>query len=120
LAASLPHAEGRTLTAAEIELLSVVMRPFPKLLHDIRAQRVVDMNDGGMGSIKFLRTDERLFGRALAEAEYVDQDGVTVSIAFNLDKNGDLFEVDFWKVDFSSLSTYPKSDQLTIKYNKDN
>lgn len=77
---------------------------------------VTDMSDGGMGSIRFLHRDDRdrRFGFELAKATYTDQDGVVVSIALNLDQYGDLFELDFWKVDFSSLIRYPHVDELSV------
>ena len=61
------------------------------------------MIDGGIGSIRFVGSGpERHLGEVIAEAEYTDDDGVVVSIALNTDTNGRLYEVDFWKVDFSS------------------
>lgn len=72
------------------------------------------MPDGGMGGIRFLSRSSapRLFGRRAAEAEYADTDGVTVVISLNVDGQGDLYELDFWKVDFSSLRAYPEPTQL--------
>lgn len=77
---------------------------------------VTDMNDGKMGSIKFLHRDDRdhCLGFELAKATYTDEDGILVSIALNLDQYGELFELDFWKVDFSSLIRYPRIDDLTV------
>ena len=74
--------------------------------------RVADMQDGGMGSIRFLKASPGTFGTALVEAQYLDSDGVLVSIAVNADKQGQLFELDFWKVDFSPLKRYP--DPLNV------
>jgi len=68
-----------------------------------------------MGSIRFVQPESRSFGKALVEAQYVDSDGVLVNIAVNTDNNGDLFEVDFWKVDFSPLRRYPKPSDLAVK-----
>jgi hypothetical protein len=79
----------------------------------LSASRVADMEDGGMGSIRFVQPERRSFGQTLVKAQYADSDGVLVSIAVNLDKNGDLFEVDFWKVDFSPLRRYPKPSDLS-------
>jgi hypothetical protein len=42
---------------------------------------VTDMQDSGMGSIRFVHPKAQPFGRALMEAQYVDSDGVLVSIA---------------------------------------
>jgi hypothetical protein len=74
------------------------------------------MSDGGMGSIKFLHADDRVrrLGFEVAKATYTDDDGIPVSIALNLDQYGDLFELDFWKVDFSSLVRYPRVDELRV------
>jgi len=78
---------------------------------------VEDMQDGGMGSIRFIASDESepRFGDAIAEAEYIDEDGVLVSITINIDQNKKLYEVDFWKVDFSPLRRYPKPSEVSIK-----
>lgn len=77
---------------------------------------VEDMQDGGMGSIRFVASGEpeRRFGDAVAEAEYIDEDGVLVSITINVDQNKNLYEVDFWKVDFSPLRRYPNPSEVTI------
>ena len=79
------------------------------------ASPVVDMKDGGMGSIRFVGSEPRIMGKVIAEAEYVDSDGVLVSISINSDNDDCLFEVDFWKVDFSSLKRYPKYSELVVK-----
>ncbi len=87
-----------------------------KLENTLAAARVQDMNDGGMGSIRFVGPELRRFGRQLTEAEYLDSDGVLLSIAVNADRDGNLFEVDFWKVDFSPLKRYPKPSELFAKH----
>lgn len=77
---------------------------------------VEDMDDGGMGSIRFLigRHGKRIFGRQISEAAFVDEDGVVVSATLNLDQHGVLFELDLWKVDNSSLRKYPDRDDISI------
>lgn len=77
--------------------------------------RVIDMQDGGMGSIRFEPSGSRRYGKTLAEAQYVDEDGVLVSIALNADEDGNLFELDMWKVDFSPLVRYPQVSDLEYK-----
>ena len=76
---------------------------------------VRDMADGGMGSFEFAGDKNRTLGRCLVEAEYVDCDGVQVSIVLNADQNGRLYELDMWKVDFAPVQEYPVLDRLTIK-----
>lgn len=86
----------------------------PEVLENMLASsRVADMQDGGMGGIRFVRTQPRSFGKAIVEAKYLDSDGVLVSIAVNTDSNGELFELDFWKVDFSRLRRYPSPSDLS-------
>ena len=85
-------------------------------MSSLNAKTVEDMNDGGMGSVRFVSSgSERHLGEAIAEAEYTDDDGVVVSIALNTDTSGRLYEVDFWKVDFSPLRRYPSPSDLRIK-----
>ena len=67
-----------------------------------------------MGSIRFVQTEPRTLRKALMEAEYTDSDGVLVSIVVNVDTHGDLFEVDFWKVDFSPLRRYPSPSDIRL------
>jgi hypothetical protein len=81
---------------------------------ELSSALVEDMQDGGMGSILFLTPGKlaRHFGQAVAKAEYIDEDGVPVSIVINVDQDGELYEVDFWKVDFSPLRRYPKISEI--------
>jgi hypothetical protein len=85
--------------------------------YDLERCMVTDLRDGGMGSLRFVSDDEpeRSFGRTIAEAEYLDADDVPVSIALSLDGQDRLYEVDFWKVNFSPLLRYPVPEQLKIK-----
>jgi hypothetical protein len=89
-----------------------ILGSFTKFLDQAR---VTDMQDGGMGSIRFEPYASRRYGKTLAEAQYTDVDGVLVSITLNADEYGNLFEMDFWKVDFSPLSCYPKACDLEFK-----
>ena len=76
---------------------------------------VIEMKDGNMGSISFdLKNSESRQGQIIS-AIYYDTDGVIVDIELTHDKNGNLFELDFWKVDFTPLIRYPKPNDLKIK-----
>ena len=75
---------------------------------------VDEMLDGGMGSLRFSSDKTRSLGGAVAEADYVDTDGVPVSIVVNVDQNGQLFELDIWKVNFLPLKCYPSPEKITI------
>ncbi|WP_145925283.1 DUF6984 family protein [Bordetella sp. H567] len=70
---------------------------------------VEEMEDGGMGSLRIVwpgEHTERHFGWIVAEQTFLDSDGVEISVAVNVDKQGDLFELDMWKVDFSPLKKF--------------
>jgi hypothetical protein len=72
---------------------------------------VEEMDDGEMGGLTFTSSkDNRSLGEALAQKEFVDQDGVTVIATLNLDGDGELYELDMWKVDFSPLKSFPRSE----------
>ena len=77
---------------------------------------VEQMPDGGMGSLRFLQENgpSRSIGREIAEATYVDEDGVPVEISINVDKDGELFELDMWKADFSPLLRFPEPSQVHL------
>lgn len=67
-----------------------------------------------MGSIRFEYPTPQFFGKALVEVRYIDCDRIPVSIALNVDQHGRLYEMDFWKVDFSPLKRYPKPGGLVF------
>jgi hypothetical protein len=105
---------GRPLRPEEAALIRALLAgvyPAEALEGVLMNSRVADMQDGGMGSIRFLGSGP--FGMALVEAQYLDSDEVLVSIAVNGDKQGQLFELDFWKVDFSPLKRYPNPSDVS-------
>ena len=87
-----------------------------RVLHQMSHALVEDMNDGGMGSVRFRdnRHGKRFFGRQIGEASFVDEDGIVVSVTLSLDQHGELFELDLWKVDNSRLRKYPRQNEITI------
>jgi hypothetical protein len=99
----------------EFDLLAAILKH-----HDLASSlstldRVRDLSDGGMGSIEFFGVTGSLRrqARCVAEADYMDSDGIPVSIAVNVDQHGKLFELDIWKVDFGKLQSYPSP--ITIR-----
>ncbi|MGO4727754.1 MULTISPECIES: DUF6984 family protein [unclassified Inquilinus] len=113
---SLHEWERQVLSALiEASSLDAALRS-PEVLDTLRVR---DMLDGGMGSIRFVapqgETKRKLGAAGVAELAYVDVDGVLVSFALNLDQQGDLFEVDAWKVDSSPLRQPPSRRDLTVK-----
>lgn len=104
--------ESRYLRSDEKDLIRKALGP--SSCADLDNLKVLDADDGGMGGVKFEahRSPGHVFGSELARLRYVDADGTPVSITLNADKNGDLFEIDFWKIDFSPLVSYPTSEKL--------
>ena len=78
----------------------------------IESLLVESMNDGGMGSLRLfpngVMKEERLFGKCASEHRFIDKDGVEVIASINVDKNGELFELDIWKTDFNPLVSIPE------------
>ena len=79
---------------------------------------VEQMADGGMGSLRFLipsiENSMRRLGEVFAQGEFNDEDGVPVSFTVNLDKDGKLFELDLWRVDFEPLKRLPRKNEVVI------
>ena len=105
----------RAMRLDEQAIVAALLEGAPTALgQKIGTDLVEDMADGGMGGITFVGQSaaSRRFGRTLAEAEYIDSDGVPVLIGLSLDDKGALYELDFWKVDYSPLCTYPTPARL--------
>ena len=100
---------GRGLRPAERALIIALTPQFGVDLDDVLVR---EMQDGGIGTIRFLSGNDRRRARSIAEARYVDDDGVVVSIELSVDETDGLFELDFWKVDFSPLLRYPNPEDL--------
>lgn len=60
-----------------------------------------------MGSLYFVNptksSDQRRFGRRIAEVQFNDADGVPILASLNLDGDGNLYELDVWKTDFTPV-----------------
>jgi len=101
----------RPLSLSELALLVFMLRETPnaeRFLGRLPTIKVQDMDDGGMGSLLFeSEKQDRKLGDVIAEMQYLDEDDVPVFVSLNLDKDGDLFELDSWKVDFSPLRRIP-------------
>lgn len=102
----------RKLNPDEIPLVKYLLDK-SGLDYSISELKVTEMNDGGMGSLLFdSKTKEPRFGKATAEYWFKDSDGVGVTARLNLDQEGELFELDVWKTDFSELKKWPCFKQI--------
>jgi hypothetical protein len=86
------------------------------LMRGLPQAKVQAMNDGGMGSIRFVGKDpdHRKFGKIVREATFKDTDGVPVLATVIVDQSGALYELDLWKVDFAPLNRIPDPAQLLL------
>ena len=81
---------------------------------DVQNLKAESMKDGGMGSLHFFTdTKDPKFGGSVAEYEFKDEDDIPVFVTLMVDQNGEIFELDMFKGDFSPLiawpNPYPKS-----------
>ena len=92
----------RPITPEEHDLIVFILgRDGASLIH---AGLVEEMIDGEMGSLRFVGPSDRRFGKCIGSASFKDADGVPVSAVLNADQNGELFELDIWKADFSPFN----------------
>lgn len=110
----------RDLTKSESQLMKAMLSragQSSEVLKQLESARVTEMNDGGMGSLRFesRSSEDRRLGQTVSRAEFKDEDGVVVSAAIHLDQAGKLFELDIWKVDFSPLARWPTAEEIIIK-----
>jgi hypothetical protein len=101
----------RSLTKEEFDLIAYMLNFNPTTIHYIASlpdALVEEMNDGGMGSLKFFSNAEsRRMKVEVARIDLRDSDGIPLSITINTDMNDDLYELDVFKADFSPLKQFP-------------
>jgi hypothetical protein len=74
--------------------------------------RVKPMDDGGMGSLLLFpdgteESQDRAFEKTIAEHEFKDADRIDVLASLNVDRSGQLLELDIWKMNFDPLIRFP-------------
>ena len=75
---------------------------------------VEEYEGGKMGSISLGNPIISPYKDDLIQAKYKDSDGTEVVIRLTQCAKNQLLDLDFWKVDFSKLITYPKPKDLTF------
>ena len=110
----------RKLSKKERAVISALLQSTPDTVAydvDLDDLHVVEMADGGMGSLSLIPKEtqkkNRSFGKQIVAGEFTDNDGVPVVVTINVDGENRLYELDVWKVDFSPLLSWP--DPSTIK-----
>ena len=110
--------DERNLTPAELAYLELFIDASDQgrqFLHGLANARVHTMNDEGMGSIRFVGLGDRRGTPLEARVGFTDRDGTPVMTTLFIDQNGDLYELDVWKVDWSPLQAFPTSrDDLVL------
>lgn len=106
----------RKLKADEVALITWMIKDTEEgktIIDSLNELTVEEMEDGGMGSLRIVKDgeDDRLYSRDLAKADLFDIDMVPVFISVDLDTNGDFYELDVFKADFSPLKRFPPVPQ---------
>jgi hypothetical protein len=107
------HSQERFLCQEEKHLVRDLVertRKGNEVLDSLDAIKVVDLSDGGMGSIRTVPLDnQKRKAIPIASANYYDRDDILISVQITCDESGRLFEIDIWKTDFSPVIRYPSS-----------
>lgn len=99
----------RNLSEQETELIKKLLKSAGRNnnLVNLQSIEVQDMSDGGMGSLYIVNNqkspEQRTFGQRIAELQYKDVDEVPIIASLNIDKEGDLYELDVWRVDYNPV-----------------
>jgi hypothetical protein len=102
----------RLLKKEELDLMVYLLKDKPNTKHMIEklpGALVEEMNDGGMGSLKFLNKNKlnRRHESTIAQIQLLDIDGIPLLISIDLDGEGDIYELDVWKGDSSPTKQFP-------------
>jgi hypothetical protein len=101
---------ARHLNKNEVELLTFMLvntDHAQKFTQSVNNLLVEEMEDGGMGSLRFISEGEGKFGSVAVEKDFMDVDGIPVFVSIYIDTDGELFELDIWKTDYSPLKQFP-------------
>lgn len=102
----------RKLRPEEVSLIRWMIKDTnegERILRELEDLIVEEMSDGGMGSLLVVvdGEDKRVYSRELAWVDLFDVDQIPVYISLNLDDDGNFFELDVFKGDFSPLIKFP-------------
>ena len=101
----------RKIYSNEVDLIKKILlqNKFP-IPPSLNSMIVEGMNDGQMGSLLFVHSNKKL-GKSLDPYLFKDIDDIAVSATINLDTNGEIYELDIWKVNFSPLKIDIKTEK---------
>ncbi len=98
----------RAIVAFLLQHLKVSEKEFPI------GEKVIEYEDGKMGSITFGNGDSTNYAGDLIQVQYIDTDRIPVIITLTIDHDYKLLDLDFWKEDFSKLLRYPDPEDLVV------
>lgn len=104
---------SRKPTEQEERLLELLVKKSSVILSDNWKNNLVvrPMDDGEMGGLYLFPNGKIIEGRALGEQvsefQFTDIDDVEVIASLNIDEDGELFELEIWKIDFGRLIKFP-------------
>jgi hypothetical protein len=110
----------RNLTSAEVAFLNLLLEKSQTrelVTTNLLTVQVETMNDGGMGSLSFAHSGNCSAGMVRpCDSDFLDTDGVPVSVVLSLDQAGEIIELDVWKGDFSAVKRFPtNSAELNVR-----
>lgn len=107
--------EKRPIRQNEKDLIVFLLKQLNLNPDDYPVDEFVDEYENGkMGSIS-LGGDVEAYQGDLIQVEYVDTDETPVVITLTQDDKNHLLDLDFWKVDFTKLLTYPTPDKIILR-----
>jgi hypothetical protein len=102
----------RKLKNEELGLITHMLNQIPNgdyFIKKLPSLMVTEMKAGGMGSFKFLSetSQKRTRQKEIAHINLHDADDIPLSITLNLGTDGELYELDIFKADFTILKQFP-------------
>ncbi len=105
----------RPVKEAELTLIQFLLAHIKTDEHKFPISDTAFEYEGGkMGSINLVNKNQGEYKGDIAIAQYIDSDGIIVMITLTIDTNDNLLDLDFWKVNFKKLITYPKPNDLVF------
>ena len=100
----------RLLREDEKKLIQCLLKEVDFKAIDLDKIGVTPYDDGGMGSLWFESItpfENRRMAKVLINKEFHDEDGMPILVGLIADEQGELYELDIWKADFSPVIKYP-------------
>lgn len=97
----------RDLTKQELKILKELIN-LSDFSFEIDNLQVLKLGNEGLFSLLINKKNEvyninRCFGKQISEIKLLDTDNKEIIISLYLDKQNNLYEIDFWKADYSNI-----------------